>query len=55
MTDFQCVRILRSFNKWRRGEIEEITEDVYTVGQAIDHAIKRLQEKDTKSSFRSKK
>lgn len=43
MTNLQCARILRDFNKWRRGEIKEISEDAYTVGEAIDYAIKRLK------------
>lgn len=44
MTNNQAIRILRDFNKWRRGEIKEIAEDVYTIGEAIDYAIKRLKE-----------
>lgn len=46
MTNNQAIRILRDFNKWRRGEKEDIIEDVYTVGQAIDFAIKKLSEID---------
>lgn len=46
MTNNQVIRILREFNKWRRGEIEDIIEDVYTVGQAIDFAIEKLAEID---------
>ena len=52
MTNLECVRILRNFNKWRRGEINKITEDNYTVGQAIDHAINSFKNSDyeTKST-----
>jgi len=43
MNDLQCIRILRDFNKWRRGQLKEIPEDNYTVGQAIDYAIEKLK------------
>lgn len=43
MNDLQCIRILQDFNKWRRGQLKEIPEDVYTVGQAIDYAIEKLK------------
>jgi hypothetical protein len=43
MNDTEVSRILRDFNRWRRGEIKEIPEDNHTVGQAIDYAIKRLK------------
>lgn len=39
-----AARILSDYNKWRRGDIEEIKEDVFTVGQAIDYAIRKLEE-----------
>lgn len=39
-----AARILYNYNKWRRGEIDEIKEDVFTVGQAIDYAISKLEE-----------
>lgn len=39
-----AARILSDYNKWRRGEIDEIKEDVFTVGQAIDYAISKLEE-----------
>lgn len=43
MNNLQCIRILRDFNKWRRGQLKEIPEDNYTVGQAIDYAIEKLK------------
>lgn len=39
-----AARILSDYNKWRRGEIDEIIEDVFTIGQAIDYAISKLEE-----------
>lgn len=54
MTNNQAIRILRDFNKWRRGEIADIIEDAYTIGQAIDHAIKTLKEYETESTKNQK-
>lgn len=43
MNKHTVIRILTDYNKWRRGEIKDIPEDTYTVGQAIDYAIEQLK------------
>lgn len=48
MNRHTAIRILTDYNKWRRGEVKDITEDNYTVGQAIDYAIEQLKLKPTK-------
>jgi len=49
MNKHTAIRILTDFNKWRRGDIKDIPEDVYTVGQAIDYAIEQLKSIPTKN------
>ena len=49
MNRHTAIRILTDFNKWRRGQLKDIPEDNYTVGQAIDYAIEQLILNPTKN------
>lgn len=54
MTDNDAIDIVKTFQRWRRGEIEDLSEAPYSIGKAIDRTVKLAEMQLIKRSFKKK-
>lgn len=52
MTDRQAIKVVKNYQSWRRGEIDDLSESPFSIGKAIDRVIELAEMQLIKKSFK---